>query len=107
MPRAITPEGVVLAGRAAVRDDDSILGRVGASWMLFPIHGGDGQPVPALIPGDIPLQWSRDGRYVYTVDNVAGARPPAVDVFRVELGDWRPGSLEDSHAAPTPWASKT
>jgi eukaryotic-like serine/threonine-protein kinase len=85
MPRAVTPEGVVLAGRAAAADDGSILGRVGTSWMLFPIHGGDGRPVPALIPGDIPLQWSRDGRYVYTVDSVAGARPPAVDVFRVEL----------------------
>ena len=85
MPRAATPEGVVLAGRAAARDDASILGRVGASWMLFPIHGGDGRPVPALAPGDIPLQWSRDGRYVYTVDNIAGARPPAVDVFRVDL----------------------
>ena len=85
LPRAITPEGVVLAGKAAVRDDNSILGRVGATWMLFPIQGGDGQPVPALTPGDIPLQWSHDGRYVYTVDNVEGARPAAVDVFRVEL----------------------
>ena len=60
--------------RAAVRDDNSILGRVGATWMLFPIHGGDGQAVPALTPGDIPLQWSQDGRYVYTVDNVEGAQ---------------------------------
>ena len=40
MPRAITPPGVVLAGRAAARDDHSILGRVGASWTLFPIGGG-------------------------------------------------------------------
>ena len=68
-----------------MRDDNSILGRVGATWMLFPIHGGDAQPVPALKPGDIPLQWSHDGRYVYTVDNVGEVRSPAVDVFRVEL----------------------
>ena len=27
--------------RAAVRDDHSVLGRVGATWMLFPIHGGE------------------------------------------------------------------
>jgi hypothetical protein len=86
IPRAITPDGVVLAGKAAVRDDNSILGRVGATWMLFPIQGGEGQPVPALRPGDLPLQWSQDGRYVFTVDNIAGAaRPPAADVFRVEL----------------------
>ena len=85
IPRAITPDGVQLAGRAAVRDDNSVLGRVGTSWKLFPIQGGDGQLVPALRSGDIPLQWSHDGKYVYTVDNAAGPRPPAVDVFRVEL----------------------
>jgi eukaryotic-like serine/threonine-protein kinase len=85
VPRAITPEGVVLADKAAVRDDDSVLGRVDSTWKLFPIQGGDGQPVSALRLGDIPLQWSDDGKYVYTVDNVGSPRPPAVDVFRVEL----------------------
>ena len=58
---------------------------LGATWMLFPIQGGDGRPVPALTPGDIPVQWSHGGRYVFTVANVDGARPAAVDVFRVEL----------------------
>jgi hypothetical protein len=85
VPRAITPEGVVLGGKAAVRDDSSVLGRDGAAWMLFPIQGGAAQPIPALRPGDYPLQWSHGGRYVYTVDTVAGERPPAVDVFRVDL----------------------
>ena len=70
VPRAITPPGVVLADKAAVRDESSVLGRVGATWVLFPIQGGDGRPVPALTPDDIPLQWSHGGRYVYTVANV-------------------------------------
>jgi hypothetical protein len=85
VPRAITPVGVSLAARAAVRDDNTILGRVGAAWMLFPIHGGAAQPVTALTPGDIPLQWSHDGRYVYTVDSTGQPKPPAADVFRVDL----------------------
>lgn len=85
IPRAITPDGVVLAGKAAVRNDNSILGRVGATWVLFPIQGGDGRPVPALTPSDIPLQWSLDGRYVYTADRGEELGPPAVEVFRVEL----------------------
>ena len=97
MPRAITPPGVVLAGRAAARDDDSILGRVGDIWKLFPIGGGDGQPLRALMPGDIPLQWSQDGRHLYTVDHVDGARPAAVDIFRVELAT----------GARTPWKTLT
>jgi hypothetical protein len=86
LPRAVTPEGVVFAGKAAVRDDAAILGRVGDSWMLFSIHGQAARPVAALKPDDLPLQWSHRGRYVYTVHNDAqGVRSAAVDVFRVEL----------------------
>jgi hypothetical protein len=96
LPRPVTPEGVALAGKAAVRDDASVLGRVGTSWVLFPIHGGDARPVAALKPEDMPLQWSHQGRYVYAVDNAQGTihaegqffegvRSSAVDVFRVEL----------------------
>jgi len=85
IPRAVTPEGVVLAGKAAVRDDNSLLGRAGATWALYPVQGGDGRPVPSLTPGDIPVQWSDDGRSVYTVDSAPEPRSSAVDVFRVEL----------------------
>ena len=53
-------------------------------WTLLPIQGGPGQPV-GLAPGDMPIQWSHGGRYLYTVDNVTGLRATAVDVFRVEL----------------------
>ena len=85
IPRAVTPNGVVLAGKAALRDDNSVLGRVGNTWMLLPIQGGDGEPVPGLTPADIPLQWSHQGRYVYAVTRTVGARVPAVDVFRVDV----------------------
>jgi hypothetical protein len=85
VPRAITPDGAVLGGKGAVRGDDSFLARVGGAWTLFPIQGGGGQGVPALRIGDMPLQWSQDGRYVYAVDIPRGPRPPAADVFRVEL----------------------
>ncbi len=91
LPRAITPPGVVLADTSAARDESSVLGRVGDEWRLFPTQGGDGRTVPALAPGDVPLQWSHGGRYVYTVDNVDEGTRAAVDVFRVELasGDRR------------------
>jgi hypothetical protein len=85
IPRPITPQGVVLAGRAAARDSHTVLGRMGATWMLFPIEGGDGRPVSALTPGDIPLQWSHNGRYLYVVDDEGIVRPPAADVFRVDM----------------------
>jgi hypothetical protein len=87
VPRAFTPDGVVLAGRATARDEGAILGRLGPNWKLFSLDGGEGEPVPGLTPRDIPLQWSSDGRYVYAVTAVdfSRGRPPALDVFRVEL----------------------
>lgn len=86
LPRAITPPDVFLAARAPVRDDRTVLGRGSdGAWLLFPIQGGEAQPVPTLKRGDQPLQWSPDGRYVYTADNVGGVRSPAVEVFRVDL----------------------
>jgi hypothetical protein len=112
VPRAITPEGVTLGGKAAVRNDNSILGRVGPAWRLFSIREGDSQAVPALTAKDNPLQWSQDGRYVYTVDILEGLRPTAVEVFRVEIssGDrvlWRtlapsdPVGVEDFRGSVT------
>ncbi len=85
LPRAITPVGVSLAGKAAVRGDHSVLGRVGPTWKLFPIDGGEAENVAALRPGDIPVQWSHDGRFVYTVGDAGDVTSPAFDVFRVEL----------------------
>ena len=85
LPRAITPPGVVLPEKAAARDESSVLGRVGATWVLFPIEGGDDRPVPVLTPVDVPLQWSHNGRYVYTVASVGDGTQAAVDVFRLEV----------------------
>ena len=72
VPRAITPGGVVLAAKAAVRDDNTILGRarrhlgaISDSRRGWPARAG-------AEAGDIPLQWSQDGRYLYTVDSVMG-----------------------------------
>jgi Tol biopolymer transport system component len=87
LPRAITPDGVTLAGKGTVRDDSTVLGRVGPQWMLFSIHGGEPQTVPALRPTDVPIQWSADGRVVYTIDNLSPTSAPAVaiEIFRVEV----------------------
>jgi hypothetical protein len=100
LPRPITPVGVRLAGKAAVRGDRFVLGREGPTWRLFPIEGGEAVPVSALTPRDHPVQWSQDGRYVYTVDGAGDVTSPAFDVFRVELSTgarvlWRTLSPSD------------
>jgi hypothetical protein len=89
-PRAITPEGVFVPVKAAVRDDRFILGRAGQRWLLYPVEAGEPQPVPALTAQDIPIQWSSDGRFIYTATaNVGGPGRPANDIFRVELESGR------------------
>jgi Tol biopolymer transport system component len=84
-PLAVTDEGVQLPANAAVRNQNSLLGRSGDNWMLFPIAGGDPQSVPALTGRDVPIQWSQDGRFVYTVGIAEWPRPSAFDVFLVDI----------------------
>jgi predicted Ser/Thr protein kinase len=88
-PRPLTPDGVFLPVKAAVRDDRTILGRSGDRWLLYPIEGGVAQPVAALAARDIPIQWSEDGRFIYTATNVGPPGRPANDVFRIELASGR------------------
>ena len=85
MPRAITPDGVVLARKAAVLTT--------TPSSVTPVPGGAlsdsrwrRRPAGASAQAeDIPVQWSPDGRYCIPVDNVPGLGSPAVDVFRVEV----------------------
>jgi hypothetical protein len=88
-PRAITEEGVVLPGKAAARDDTSVLGRSGDRWLLHPVAGaGPARPVRGMLPTDLPVQWSAGGKALYVVDANGPALPgqPAIGVFRVEPG---------------------
>ena len=86
---AITPPDVQLSGRAAVRDQHTILGSDGDQWVLYPLEGGDPRPVSAVAPTNTPIQWSDDGRFVYVLDPGGAIGPPGIDVFRVELATGR------------------
>jgi serine/threonine protein kinase len=91
-PHPITSEGVVLAAKATLRDDTSVLGRSGNRWALYPIEGGASRPMPAIAATDIPVRWSDRGQVLYVVDNTNGpGQPgrPAVDVVRVDIGSGR------------------
>jgi eukaryotic-like serine/threonine-protein kinase len=84
-PTAITPTGVFLARKGAVRDQNSVLIRRNRAWALFPVLGGEAQPLAMLKPAERPVHWSDGGRYLYAVANAQGERSPTVDVFRLEL----------------------
>jgi hypothetical protein len=92
IPQPITSEGVVLAAKAPLRDDTSVLGRSGNRWALYPIDGGPSRPLLAIAASDIPVRWSDRGQVLYVVDNTNGpGQPgrPAVDVVRVDIESGR------------------
>ena len=85
LPRAITPEGVVVPVKGSVRGDGAILGRVGPAWRLYSVDGKDPVSFPALTAQDVPLQWSADDRFLYVGINLGAPPRPRNDVFRVDV----------------------
>src|SRR5262245_18308645 len=55
------------------------------SAMICPLAGGDPRPIAGLGPGDIPVRWSNDGRWLYVF------RTPEIPirVKRVEVSTGR------------------
>jgi hypothetical protein len=81
-PKPISPEGVDAVGFAVSPDGQSVVG-IGPDQKgyLFPSSGGDPRPVNGMESGNIPINWSRDGRSVYLYRS--GEVPARI--YRVEL----------------------
>ncbi len=85
-PRAASPEGVALAGKAlspdgklaAARGPDGALG-------LYPLDGGAARPLPGVAPAEDIVRWSGDGRRVYVYDRAQTPTP----VHRVDVSSGR------------------
>jgi hypothetical protein len=86
-PRAISTESVEgnYSDRIAPSPDGRFVAAVGPEHMckLYPVAGGVPRVVRGVAPGEFPLTWSEDGRWLY-VRGPRVAEPP-VRVFRVEL----------------------
>jgi serine/threonine protein kinase/dipeptidyl aminopeptidase/acylaminoacyl peptidase len=66
-PRPITPEGIDTPGPgrpSPISPDSRFLVGVDDKhqYFLCPLDGGPIQPIPGLVPADLPIQWSTDGR---------------------------------------------
>ncbi len=78
----VTPEGT--DGSAyALSPDSSEVAAVGPDQKayLFPIPSGDAQPIKGLEPGEMPIAWTPDGKYLYVYK---GGELPA-KVYRLEV----------------------
>ncbi len=90
-PRAFGPEGVQMGYLSAVTPDGKFLAAVGPDekGALYPLDGGEPQPLPGLGLKDSPLQWSPDGRFLF--------------VFRVGDFPARVERLEAATGRRQPW----
>jgi len=66
-PRVISPEGVH-ATAFVVSPDGRYVAGIGPDQhgYLYPIGGGEPQPIRGLPTGEEPIAWSGDGRFLYT-----------------------------------------
>ncbi|HEY3205069.1 MAG TPA: protein kinase [Thermoanaerobaculia bacterium] len=86
----INSHGVSPDGRfvAALGTDDRVT--------LFPLEGGEPRLVFGADPGDRPLRWSADGRWLY-VRSIEGA---TVRLFRIEMSSGRREPWKEPHPDP-------
>ncbi len=61
--RPITPEGI--SGLLISPDGKLVAAGPAPKTALYPVEGGDPRPIPGLLPGDVLLQWSADGRALF------------------------------------------
>ena len=81
-PRAISPPGYRSFIRA-ISPDGKLAAVQGPDRRryLYPLGGGEPQPIPAIVPGEDPVGWMGDGKWLFVFDR--GKIPGRV--FRVEL----------------------
>jgi hypothetical protein len=90
-PRAITPEGFRMGSHMhGLSPDGNRIAAVGPDGIdIFSINGGEPQPLHAVLPGEAPLRWTKDGNYLFV--GARGETSCAVSRLNIQTG------------ARTPW----
>ncbi len=87
-PEAVTPEGVGFHYRSGgVSPEGDALVAIGPDQRLtiYPLDGGEARILESSRPGDIPVQWSDDGRYIYLYTK--SSLPALVERIDLETGE--------------------
>jgi hypothetical protein len=79
-PRPMTPEATV-CGALSPDGKQAACTDANGQGLLYPVEGGEPQPISGFERGDVPVQWSSDGRSLYTQD----ALTLPLKVFQVDL----------------------
>jgi hypothetical protein len=84
-PKPMSPEGVAAYEGNNVSSDGAFLAATSdAGLALYPTAGGEPRPVTGAAPGDDPLRFSGDGRFLY-VRQVPEEERFTARVFRLDL----------------------
>ncbi|HEY3172811.1 MAG TPA: protein kinase [Thermoanaerobaculia bacterium] len=81
-PRPISPEGVNLLP-GCISPDGRTIAALGPERriMLYPTEPGEPRPAPGLLPDELPIRWTADGRAIWAFrQNEAPAR-----IYRVDM----------------------
>jgi hypothetical protein len=68
-PRAITPEGASPSYSSLSPDATQLAVAMGNDYrtFIYPTESGDPKPVPGLEPGELPIGWTSDNRFLYCI----------------------------------------
>ena len=87
----ISPEGAN-ALAYTISPDDKLVAAVGPDQKgyMYPLDGGEPRPIPGFNPGELPISWSSDSRFVYVYGT---AEMPAavvkIDVTTGQRSEWK------------------
>jgi Tol biopolymer transport system component len=81
-PRPITPEGVSIAYRSCISPDGQQVAAQdpGGKITIYPLAAGSPRTVPNIQSGDVPVQWTPDGKSL-----LVGRREVPSNVFTIDL----------------------
>jgi dipeptidyl aminopeptidase/acylaminoacyl peptidase len=96
LPRPITPEGIFTEYSFATPDGSWVAAGadpMAAPYELYPIAGGEPQPIRGLKAGDIPLRFTADGRRLFVRhqlnDDHTAARIALLDLATGRRQPWK------------------
>jgi len=102
-PRPISPEGIWFegSGQCISPDDTRVVARSNGGPVIIPVAGGEPQPIHGLLPGQMPVAWTRDGKSLFVVVSRVGS---VMRVMRFELATgksvlWKEIRLSDPTGA--------
>ncbi|MGC1450889.1 MAG: winged helix-turn-helix domain-containing protein, partial [Candidatus Sulfotelmatobacter sp.] len=79
-PQPITPEGTM--GQSVSPDGKLVVAvDLKQKFWIYPVDGGQPRPLSGIEPGEVPIRWSADGKYLFVA--TVGVIP--VRIYRTEV----------------------